>query len=201
MSETINLTPLVQQQSTSRMQFIEKYWFSNLQMVTVRNPFDGDVVFMHEMRTYAVKQGTEARLPGTIANLYIDLVARTLAQNSKDLSAIGDPSRCAKYYDEIIISTEDSMPEYDTATGFAVKKNTPMPTPTQPFQAEDFEMPGEKLATPEPAKETMKPGETKEFMLGEDAFVKAISEDGVEAYLKNGEPVDVTEYARAVSLL
>lgn len=183
------------------MKFIEKYWFSNLQMVTVRNPFKGDIVFMHEMRTYAVKEASEARLPGSIANLYLDLVSRTLAQQADDLGAIGDPEKCGSYYDQIIISVEDSMPEYDTATGFAVKTKESTVAPTQPFQSEDFEPPALETKVEQPRAETLKPGDTHEFMLGEDAYALVMGENDVRNYLKNGNPIEVGEYSKAMSML
>lgn len=213
MSE-INLTPLVQQQSTSRLQFIEKYWFDNYQMVTVVNPFEGDVVFMHEMRNYVVKAGQDSRLPGAIANLYLELVARTMAQNDNDLGAIGDPAKCGAYYDKLIVKVESSAPEYDTNSTFSIgQSNKPVAAPVQPFQSENFTPPtemsepipplqsSEPQLPPAPQPSDLKPGESREFMLGDDAFAKVMSEAGDLIYMKNGAPITVTDYAKAVSML
>lgn len=204
----VNLTPLVQQQSTSRLKFVEKYWFSNLQMITIRNPLDDDVVFMHEMRTYGIKAKTENRFPGSIANLYLDQMARILAQKDNDLGAIADAAKCGAYYDELIVHVEESAPEYSQEFGFAtVPKNVSTIEPKQPFQSNEFIPPVNDAPIirepqlPPSQVPQMKPGETREFTLGEDSFASMVMEDGSKAYLKNGNPIEQPEYARAVSML
>jgi len=109
--------------------FTEKYNYDNLKMVTVVNPTSDDFTFditmetsvdisngqmKSETRQYVVKAGDKLRLPGVAANLYLDQMAKKIAQDEDRFSLYPDFAERAKYYDDLIIDVDDLLGVYQT---------------------------------------------------------------------------------------
>lgn len=107
--------------------FNTKYWFSNMKIVTVVNPREEDFVFgatvetgvdiatgklKSEQRTYRVKAGTSERLPGPIANMYLDQMSKLIAQDEDKFQYMIDFALKAEYYDALISDSEDLIETY-----------------------------------------------------------------------------------------
>lgn len=97
----------------TQAEFNKYYWFTSLQMVTVRNPLKTPFEFRSEMRLYGVPAGGEESYVGTIANIYLDQMAKTIAQNENKLELIADPTMKSAYYKELIVEVKDLNPQYD----------------------------------------------------------------------------------------
>src|SRR5260221_3813940 len=85
----------------TKEQFNARYWFTTLQMVTVLNPawyreggtgeaVSRDFPFMVELRHFIIRAVQHERLPGIIANVYLDQMAKILAQNDDKLGYMSD---------------------------------------------------------------------------------------------------------------
>lgn len=60
-----------------------------------------------EARTYRVKAGEHERFPGPIANMYLDQMAKLVAQDEDKFQFMIDFALKAQYYDQLIVSIED----------------------------------------------------------------------------------------------
>jgi hypothetical protein len=97
----------------TKSEFNKRYWFTSLQMVTVRNPLETDYPFTHEMRHYIVRKGETEDYVGPIANVYLSHMASIVAQNKDELALTSDPNYMASAYDALIVSVKNLAPEYD----------------------------------------------------------------------------------------
>lgn len=142
-------------------QFVEKYNFDNLKMVTIVNPTSEDFTFGITMETsvdisngqmksetkqYVVRAGDKERLPGVAANLYLDQISKKIAQEEDRFALYPDFAERAKYYDDLIVEVEDmlgsfqSLPQYtdveeDTADEQEKPFETIKETPNEQPQA------------------------------------------------------------------
>lgn len=107
--------------------FNQKYWFSNIKIVTVVNPREEDYIFgatidtgvdiatgkpKSEQRTYRIKAGSSERLPGPIANMYLDQMSKLIAQDEDKFQYMIDFALKAEYYDALISDSEDILDTY-----------------------------------------------------------------------------------------
>lgn len=110
----------------SKADFVKRYWFTTLQMVTVRSAewhFDKetgirssqDFVFMSEGRHFMVPANGQQEFVGPIANRYLDQMAKALAQADNRLEAMADFMYVAEYYNQLVVSVKDLAPEYNPA--------------------------------------------------------------------------------------
>lgn len=108
-------------------EFNEKYWYKNTQLITVTNPRDKDYIFQMmvetgldpatgkmgaEQRTYRVPKGGSERFPGAIANLYLDQMAKLIAQDDDRIQFMIDPALRAQYYDDLTVNVEDLIAQH-----------------------------------------------------------------------------------------
>ena len=97
----------------TRADFNKFYWFTSLQMVTVTNPTEEDFPFMVEMRHYMVRKGQQESFVGPIVNVYLNHMAKTIAQNENRLEMLADVTYLASYYKNLIVEVKDLAPQYD----------------------------------------------------------------------------------------
>lgn len=212
----------------TKSDFHKLYWFSPLQMIEVINPawaavegggfISKDYQFTVEMRHYIILAGKTERFPGIIANVYLDAMARIIAQNEDRLGFIGDPNLKREYYDKLIVAVDNLAPEYDA--GPAYLRNV---TPASTVQPKDERPPwdpslGERATdvapnAPEPMPNIPPPrvpetqpakpakDETREFELEGSKYKMIISKAGKSMFYKNGNLTSEAEYAKAASML
>lgn len=102
----------------TKLDFNKKYWFTSLQMVEVINPTAEDYPFMVEMRHFIVKAGANERLPGVIANVYLDQMSKILAQGDDKLAFMADPQLMKIYFDKLIVDVESLIPEINNVPAY-----------------------------------------------------------------------------------
>lgn len=199
--------------------FNKKYWFNSLQMVTVTNPKSEDWPFMVEMRHFIVRAGEHERLPGVIANVYLDQMSKILAQDDDKLSYMTDPNLRHVYYDKLIVDVENLAPEYNPIP--AHLRNVPPSAQMAAPEATDDRPPWESgmeratdvmpNAPPPPApappsQEAPKPASKpeageKNFDLNGLKFSAVTSEQGETTFFKNGKAISEADYAKAASMI
>jgi hypothetical protein len=129
-------------------EFNRKYWFNTMQIITVVNPTPKDYIFQAvidagvdvatgrmraEQRQYKVPAGGTERFPGPIANMYLDQMAKLLAQQDEKFTLMIDLAHKAEYYDKLIVDMDDlmqsyqSLPQYQTETGAEETKAPEVP--------------------------------------------------------------------------
>lgn len=199
-----------QTQFLSKEDWAKKYWFNSLQMVTVVNPKAEDWPFMVEMRHFIIKAGSKERFPGVIANVYLDQMAKIMAQDDDRLGFMADPTLKAQYYDKLIVDVESLVNEIDTSVPNYLK-DVPKTAIMQPEErapwTENMERssdiaPMPPVVVPEqPKVETPVKAETKEFELEGTKYKLVVSKDGREMFYKDGKMTNAAEYAKAASML
>jgi hypothetical protein len=147
------------------MEFVKKYYFDHLKMVTVKNPRSEDYIFgatieagvdvatgklRSEQRTYRVQAGQRERLPGPIANMYLDQMTKLLAQDQDKFRFLIDFALKAQYYDELIVDVIDLIATYQ-----------PLPQYLQKTEEEIKEAKEEPFAGRNSDAETSQPKEVK----------------------------------------
>lgn len=105
-------------QTLDKKTFNRNYWFTSLQIVEVVNPLQEDYPFMVEMRHFIVKKGANERLPGVIANVYLDLMGKILAQGDDKLAYMADPALMKVYFDKLIVNVESLVPEVNNTPAY-----------------------------------------------------------------------------------
>lgn len=197
--------------SMTTADFHNDYWFDSLQMVEVTNPLSYDWPFMVEGRHFIVKQGAQERLPGSIANIYLDQVSKIMAQDDDKLGFMADPNLKKLYYDKLIISKESMIQESRAVPGYLQPRNPGERAPWDTGlgeRASDIpraavSAPVAPSPAPEPDKQPTPVPEvtTRTFELGEDKYRFITAKDGRKMYYKNGGITNVAEYNRAASML
>lgn len=172
--------------------FNKKYWYTPLQMVTVINPTENDFPFMVEMRNYMIKAGATERFPGIIANVYIDQMAKILAQEEDNFGHMSDPTLRAQYYDRLIVDVENMVQDYVPTPEYL--------KPKEKLEEKPFAQLG-KEPTPEPIVKKEEPEETKEFEVGGSRYKMVIAKNKRRLYYRDGGLVTVDTYNKAASLL
>lgn len=135
------------------MQFVKKYYFDHLKMVTVKNPRNEDYVFgatieagidvatgklRSEQRTYRVKAGERERLPGPMANMYLDQMAKLIAQDQDKFRFLIDFALKAQYYDDLIIDVIDLIETYQPLPQYLQKSEEEIKeSREEPFAGKD----------------------------------------------------------------
>jgi hypothetical protein len=113
----------------TKEEFNARYWFTTMQLVTVLNPrwfkennsaepVSRDYPFMVELRHFIIREGATERLPGAIANVYLDQMSKIVAQNDDNLGFMADPALKKLYYDKLIVEVEDLMPQLDMTPAY-----------------------------------------------------------------------------------
>lgn len=108
----------------TKAQFVDRYWFTPLQMVRVRNAdwhinrdtgvrSSQDFIFMSEGRRFMVPANGEEEYVGPIANAYLKGISSALAQADNRFEALADPMYVAEYYNKLIVTVRDLAPEYN----------------------------------------------------------------------------------------
>jgi hypothetical protein len=108
-------------------EFAAQYWFTSNFVITVTNPRSEDFAFnavvqvgydpstgkvKEESRTYTVPKGGSQRFTGPVANIYLSLMSKIIAQEEDRFSNYIDPSVRAEYYDQLIAAKEDLIDNY-----------------------------------------------------------------------------------------
>lgn len=213
--------------------FNQRYWFTTLQMVEVLNPtwyreggtgeaVSRDYPFMVELRHFIIRAGQHERLPGIIANVYLDGMSKILAQNDDKLGFMSDPNLMKYYYDQLIVDVEDMMPRVDSTPAYMrnipqTVQAGPQPerapwdssmgerasdTPVQPIPAAPLPVPdavAPLLAPQEPTKPSAP--ESHEFEQDGVKYKMVTAKDGRKMYYKDGRMTSEADYSKAASLL
>lgn len=147
-----NLAPV----GLTKQEFNQRYWFTSLQMVTVKNLKATDYPFTCEMRHYIVRAGATEDFVGSIANVYLSNMSRIMAQDEEKLEFMSDPSFMAMMYDRLIEKIKNLAPQYDpTPTWQQAVQQQAAATPPW-MQASQPQQPQQAPATPpwqQPAEE------------------------------------------------
>lgn len=204
--------------ASQRAQFIERYWFSSTQLVTVVNPTAEDYHFMSELRNFMVPKGGTEDYVGTIANVYLDQMSKNIAQRDDQLELIADYVYRTQAYDGLIVAVKDLAPQYDSIPDWqkraqAASDKTPHWMQGQAAKPDPSTPPWEQAVAPvappatqpprkEPAKQPVKPkAETKEFEYNGLKFKAVTDEAGNTTYTKNDMEISGADYLKAASML
>lgn len=200
-------------------EFQSKYWFSNEQLVTVLNPKSEDFPFMVEMRNFMIKAGRSEKFPGFIANVYLNLMSKILAQDEDRLELMSDPNLMRHYFDRLIVTVESLVKEHNPLPDYMtnVPKHTIVEADndTPPWQQDNIEPAGAVTPVAPPPPQTPlepQPKEeepvvakaeptTKEFELDGSKYKMVVNKSGNEMYYKNGKMTSASDYAKAASML
>lgn len=127
-------------------EFWDKYWKKNTEIITVVNPRNEDYIFQAmvdtgfdqiagkskiEARHYKVAAGGNERFPGPIANIYLDQMAKLIAQDEDNIQHMSDFALRAQYYDDLIVSIEDLIKSYEAPTPDYLNRPTAEPVETK----------------------------------------------------------------------
>lgn len=212
-----NVMPLTKEE------FWKVYWFSPLQMVTLKNPQDYPFQFMVEMRNFVIKPGAVEKFPGTVANLYLDQMTKIMAQNDDKLTLLSDFAFRKLYYDKLIqdveslIKEESNVPAYlkdipDHLKVEATDETPPWQQPQAPV-ASDLPATNSAMTNTYDTTPAQKPGaqdgthnpkakaETKEFEYNGDSFKMVVDKNDKEMYFKNNKLTSAGEYQKAASMI
>lgn len=139
--------------------FYEKYWFDNSVHVTVSNPDTQDFIFKmvvaigidratgkprEEHKTFMVPAGGKERYVGSVANLYLDMMSKYIAQKEGKIADITDWKRRAEYFDDLIVDIDDPFADntfvpYTDVSGDARAAEVPAEMPFAAAVAQDEE--------------------------------------------------------------
>lgn len=183
----------------TKKDFNDQYWFSPLQMITVKNPRPEDYRFMVEMRSFIVKGGGTEQMPGQVANVYLSHLTKELAQDDNRLEFLSDVNLMKQYYDSLIIDVVSLMPEDKSEPAYLTQVPDTMratKAETPPWQNKTEEVvPVEEPVAVKPKEEV------KEFEQGEDKYKMIVAKTGKKMFYKNSALTTEAEYSRAASLL
>lgn len=202
-------------QYETKKQWIDKYWFSPLQMITLINPRSEDYKFKVEMRHFIIRAGAQEQFPGTVANVYLSHMTRILAQEEDKMQHLSDWNLMAKYYDTLIVDVKNMMNDVDTEPEYM--KHMPEHTLDKPPETPPWQQNGEKASNvpeqpkapetpptpPQPPKPTSAPAkaETKEFDYQGAKYKVVIAKDGRRMYYKDGKMTSEAVFSKAASML
>jgi len=202
----------------TKKEFWAKYWFSPLQMVTLKNPKQTDYNFMVEMRNFVVRAGATETMPGTVANVYLSQMTRIMAQDDEKMEHLSDFNLMKIYFDKLIVNVKDMMRETNNQPAYLKDVPTTMrgeAPETPPWQApvgstipvtnsdmkNTWDAPKQAVApiTEEPPKETKE--SVKEFEFEGGKFKMVVDKNNNETYFRDGRRVKAADYAKAASML
>lgn len=200
----------------------QTYWYNSMQMITVINPKDEEWPFMVEGRHYVIGPRGQERFPGPIANVYLDIMSKILAQDDDRLGYMGDPNLRKIYYDKLTIDVEDLVPQasavpaymrpaspqqpkqerapWDSAMGERASDIVPdAPPPAPSFPEPRPTTPAGKVQ--EPKESTSGKAEEKSFELDGSTYKMVVAANGNRLHYKNGKLVSSADYNKAASML
>jgi hypothetical protein len=91
----------------------KEFDWNETQQVTVTNPTKNDYRFKVFNKDYEVKAGRTARMPGYHAMLFVDGLAKLMAQEDKKFANMIDPELRKEYHDKIIVGADPVMQDID----------------------------------------------------------------------------------------
>lgn len=202
----------------TKEEFWKLYWFSPLQMVTLINPKSYDFPFMVELRNFIIKAGAKEKMPGTVANLYLDQMTKIMAQDDDKLTLISDFAFRKLYYDKLIVDVESLIKEESTTPAYLkdipdhLKLDAKDETPPwqQPNKVENSipETNSAMTNTYDPTPPTA-PGapqptvtpKTSEFEFEGIKYKMVIDKNDKTMYYKDNKLTSAVEYSKAASML
>lgn len=204
----------------TKEEFVQKYWFGSLQMVTVINPKSYEFPFMVEGRHFVIGPAAKERFPGIIANVYLDQMSRIMAQDKDQLGFLADPTLKKMYYDQLIVDVESLVNEASNVPAYL--RNVPATAMRQPVaerapwdaamgeRASDIAAPPVVAPTPfnppqPPAPEAPQAPEpvesSKAFELDGHKYKMITRKDGRKMHYVDGKLTDGAAYNKAASML
>lgn len=197
----------MQEAPMTKQEFWKLYYFTPFQLVTVLNTKKNDYPFMVEGRHFIIRAGAKEKLPGTVANIYLDQMTRIRAQDDDRMNFLSDFMLMKRYYDELIVDVENLINEVDLTPAYLKDIPEHMKVET-PSEVPPWSVPGTSSIpeTNSDMKNTYEgklPSEDieKEFELDGVRFKYIYTKTGKKMYYKNGKLTNETEYAKAASML
>lgn len=207
------------QENLSNDDWIRKYWFNSYQKVTVRNPKHEDYVFMQEMRHYKVPADGIERFIGPVANRFLDLMSRIIAQDEGNLGFMADPNLKRIYYDKLIVKVDNE--DNSINVGPAYMANMGRPAQAQPMERAPWDAAlGERAtdimpnATPIPPQMPEMPvaqsptapaeapkAETRQFELEGATYKMVVNAKGQKMHYRDSKMISAADYNKAASML
>lgn len=202
----------------TKKEFWAIYWFSPLQMVTLKNPKNVDYPFMVEMRHFIIRAGATEQMPGTVANVYLSQMTRILAQDDDRMEFLSDLNLMKLYYDQLIVDVKSMMPEDNSQPAYLknvpdhMKAGAPETPPWQaPAQSaipptnsqmtNTWQAPVKDAPKTTEAPKTESKEETKEFEFEGNKYKLVIDKNEARMFFKDGRRIGEADYARAASML
>lgn len=190
-------------------EFNDTYWFSPIQMVTVRNPKSEDFPFMVEMRNFVIKAGATEKMPGHVANNYLRKMTKILAQDQNKMEFLSDPNLMKQYFDGLIVRVDDMMPQMEEVPEYmrdipkTMLGEAPAAAPAWQNKVDKAEQPviNEDLSKPPVEAPAAPKEEVKEFAVGDINYKMTIDKNGATMFFKDGRRIAEVEYAKAASML
>lgn len=197
----------------TKKEFNEVYWFSPLQMVTLINPQAYDFPFMVELRNFVIKAGSKEKMPGTVANVYLNQMTRIMAQDEDKMQFLSDYALMRQYYDKLIVDVESlihetsSVPAYLQQVPNHMKVEAPSETPPWQAPAESaIPKTNSQMTNTWGKQEDVTPAKqveekTKEFELEGAKYKMTIDKNDKEMFFKDGVRINAADYSKAASML
>lgn len=197
----------------SKEDFVRQYWFTTYQSVTVINPKNEPMPFMAEGRHFIVEAGSKATFPGPIANVYLDKIARIIAQDKDELGFMADPTLKKIYYDRLIVGVESTIREASNVPAYlknvAPQNIAQAPSERAPWdaavgeRASDIPVQPPVIATPaQQSIEPVKPAESsKSFEYEGNKYKMTVGKDGRKLHFRSGTMISSADYNKAASML
>jgi hypothetical protein len=192
MQPTIPKTPI-----TSRSEWHEQYFFTPFQQITVINPRSEDYNFTVEGRHFMVGAGSSQTFTGTIANVYLDMMTRILAQEDDKMEYLSDFNLMAAYFDKLIVDKIDLERQAEVVPQYLREVRESAATEQAPWQL----LPPKPPVAPEPPKVQEAEEEVKEFEQGGSQYKSLKRKDGRLMFYKDNKLTSEAEFAKAVSML
>ena len=200
--------------------FNKRYWFRPDQLVVVTNPLKTNYQFIVEQRSYMIQAGQDQQMTGFIANVYLDQMSRIVAQNDNKFEYMIDPALRAQYYDSLIRTVNDVIPEYVEQKPYLtnqVQQNQPQPfahlanqaagaptsgVPEKPAPFAPEQSPVDTVVEqpqPQPVAQSTPPKDYSFELNGSKYDLRHVEEQPF--YTKDGQPIEANEYYQAVSMV
>lgn len=197
-----SVTPLTKEE------FNQQFWFTPLQMITVKNPLKTDFQFMVELRHFVIKAGAVDKVPGTVANLYLDQMTKILAQNDDKLGLLSDFTFRSQYYKSLIKDVESLIQEHNPLPAYLqhvpdhIKAETPDDTP--PWEHKNEQVPSAIPVPNSDMRNTVDPPAEpveKEFEHDGVKFRMTVNKAGQKMFYKGNKLTSEAEYSKVASMI